>query len=116
MLIPGDISWGLKLEQAQHDFAWLAQFLGTKCFLLGIIATMRKVKKGPQILPEGMEWIDADYTIVEEWVVAATRGWSLPGDRFWEEERDRRIYERQVGRLRIALESAAREEPSGSEL
>lgn len=113
VLIPGDISWGLKLEQAQHDFAWLAQLPGHKILSPGNHCYYAQSKKKVrEVLPEGMEWIDADYTIVEEWVVAATRGWNLPGDRFWEEERDRRIYERQVGRLRIALESAAREEPT----
>lgn len=112
VLIPGDISWGLRLEEAWYDFSWIAQLPGKKVFSPGNHCYYAQSKKKVrQMLPEGMTWIDADYTLVEGFVVAATRGWSLPGDRFWEEERDRRIYERQVGRLRIALESAAREEP-----
>lgn len=112
VLIPGDISWGMNLEEARHDFDWIAQLPGRKVMSPGNHCYYAQSKKKVrQALPEGMEWIDADYTLVEGMVVAGTRGWTLPGDWLWEEERDRRIYERQVGRLRLALESAVRDHP-----
>lgn len=112
VLIPGDISWGMNLAEARHDFEWIARLPGRKVLSPGNHCYYAQSKKKVrQALPEGMTWIDADYTLAEGVVVAGTRGWTLPGDRFWDEEKDRRIYERQVGRLRLALEGAAREHP-----
>lgn len=113
VLIPGDISWAMKIETAKNDFGWIAQLPGKKVLSPGnhcyYVSSKKKVREA---LPEGMYWIDADYTVVEGCVVAGTRGWTLPGDhRFWDEERDRSIYERQVGRLRLALEAAVKAEP-----
>jgi predicted phosphohydrolase len=112
VLIPGDISWAMRLEEARHDFAWINQLPGRKVMSPGNHCYYAHSKKKVRdALPEGMEWIDADYTLAEGMVVAGTRGWTLPGDRFFKEEEDRRIYERQVGRLRIALEMAAKDHP-----
>lgn len=112
VLIPGDISWAMKLDTARYDFGWINQLPGKKVMSPGNHCYYAQSKKKVrEALPEGMEWIDADYTTVEGLVVAGTRGWTLPGDRFYNEEEDRKIYERQVGRLRIALELAAREQP-----
>jgi uncharacterized protein len=112
VLIPGDISWAMKLEVARYDFGWIHQLPGKKVLSPGNHCYYAQSKKKVrQMLPEGMEWIDADYTLVEGKVVAGTRGWTLPGDKFYNEEEDRKIYERQVGRLEIALGMAEREHP-----
>ncbi|GGE10088.1 ser/threonine protein phosphatase [Marinithermofilum abyssi] len=112
VLIPGDISWALRLDQAKNDFGWIHQLPGRKVLSPGNHEYYAQSKKKVrEALPEGMEWIDADYTLVEDKVVAGTRGWTLPGDRLWDEEKDRKIYERQAGRLRMALEAAAKDHP-----
>ncbi|WP_240511819.1 metallophosphoesterase [Paludifilum halophilum] len=112
VLIPGDISWALKLNQARYDFDWIRQLPGKKVMSPGNHCYYAQSKKKVrEVLPEGMEWIDADYTIVEDRVVAGTRGWNLPGDYHWDEETDRKIYERQAGRLQIALEAAVKDHP-----
>lgn len=112
ILIPGDISWAMKLDIARYDFDWINQLPGKKIMSPGnhcyYVQSKKKVRAA---LPPGMQWIDADYTIAEGKVIAATRGWTLPGDRFYNEENDRKIYERQVGRLQLALEMAEREQP-----
>lgn len=112
VLIPGDISWAMKLDVARYDFDWINQLPGYKVMSPGNHCYYaHSKKKVREMLPEGMQWVDADYTLVEGRVVAATRGWTLPGERFFNEEEDRKIYERQVGRLRLALEAAAKEQP-----
>ncbi|PTX53898.1 hypothetical protein C8P63_12516 [Melghirimyces profundicolus] len=112
VLIPGDISWALRLEQARYDLEWIHALPGKKVLSPGNHCYYAQSKKKVrEALPEGMEWVDADYTLVEGKVVAGTRGWNLPGDSMWEEETDRKIYERQVGRLKMALESAAKDHP-----
>lgn len=112
VLIPGDISWAMKLEQAQYDFGWIHQLPGRKVLSPGnhcyYVSTKKKVRAA---LPGSMEWIDGDYTLVGEYAVVATRGWILPQDVSWDEETDRKIHDRQVGRLRMALQSARQEHP-----
>jgi predicted phosphohydrolase len=112
VLIPGDISWALKLEDAIHDLNWIAQLPGRKVLSPGnheyYYHSKNKVRS---VLSPGMEWLDADFTVVEEKVVCATRGWMLPGERYFVEADDRKIYNRQVGRLRLALESASKAYP-----
>jgi predicted phosphohydrolase len=117
VLIPGDISWAMRLDQAAYDFHWISQLPGKKVLSPGNHCYYAQSKKKVrQHLPDGMIWIDADCTLVEGIAVAATRGWTLPGDHGWKEEADRRIYERQVGRLRLALEAAANEHPGRDRL
>ena len=113
VLIPGDISWAMRLEVARYDFEWINQLPGKKVMSPGnhcyFVQSKKKVR---EFLPANMEWIDADYTVVGEKAVAATRGWNLPGDQIFNEEEDRRIYTRQVGRLQMALEAAHKEYPT----
>jgi predicted phosphohydrolase len=112
VLIPGDISWAMRLETAMNDFGWIARLPGRKILSPGNHCYYyHSKKKLRDMLPERMEWIDADYTLAEGIVVAGTRGWMLPGDPSFKEEEDRKIYLRQVGRLRLALEAAAKEHP-----
>lgn len=107
VLIPGDISWALRIEQAKHDFNWIAQLPGKKVLSPGNHCYYAQSKKKVrEALPEGLAWIDADYILVEEYVVVGTRGWILPGDPYFQPETDQRIYNRQVGRLKLALEAA----------
>lgn len=113
VLIPGDISWAMRLNVASYDFGWINQLPGRKVLSPGnhcyYVQSKKKVR---EFLPSNMEWIDADFTVVENKIIAATRGWNLPGDRIFTEEDDYRIYIRQVGRLKMALEIAHQEYPS----
>lgn len=112
VLIPGDISWALHLEYAKFDFHWIHQLPGRKVLSPGnhcyYVSSKKKVREA---LPSSMEWIDGDSTVVGRYAVVGTRGWILPQDDGWDEERDRKIYKRQVGRLRLALEHAREHYP-----
>jgi predicted phosphohydrolase len=112
VLIPGDISWALKQKDALHDLEWVAQLPGHKILSPGnheyYYHSKNKIRN---ILPPNMEWLDADFTVAEGKLICATRGWTLPTDRHFVEEDDRKIYDRQVGRLRLALETAVATHP-----
>lgn len=107
VLIPGDISWAMKLELAKYDFGWIDQLPGRKVLSPGnhcyYASSKNKVR---QALPSRMVWLDGDCTLVENYAIVATRGWTLPDDVNWDETTDRKIYERQAGRLQMALECA----------
>lgn len=117
VLMPGDISWAMKLEEAKYDFHWLAQLPGKKVLSPGNHCYFAQSKKKVrEALPNGMAWIDADYTLVEDYVVVGTRGWILPGDPQFQPETDQKIYDRQVGRLKLALEAAHQAYPDRTKI
>lgn len=62
------------------------------------------------------EHINREYEIesaVSAIVIASTRAWLNPGDRQFQEEKDRNIYERESERLRLVLEDAKNHKKKG---
>ena len=107
VLVAGDISWGLRLEEALPDLEFLGRLPGTKILIKGNHdpwwSSRSKVEK---VLPEGMFLLQNDARRVGmDTGVSGTRGWSLPGAPDFEEERDTKILNREVGRLERGLEA-----------
>jgi predicted phosphohydrolase len=125
VLIPGDISWAMRADGARADLDFLANLPGRKVISKGNHdywwESHRKVRK---ILPEGMLAIGANAARIENLLVCGTRLWDIPGVSFDDIvemppaekegedlpqrteddiERDRKIYQREIGRLKIAL-------------
>jgi predicted phosphohydrolase len=105
LLIAGDISWAMNLEQARADLAFLALLRGRKLLLRGnhdywwgSIARLRAEA------PPGLEFLQNDAHVYDGVAVCGSRGWLLPGDAQASDE-DRRIFARELGRLRLSLES-----------
>jgi len=110
VLITGDLSWALKLEEAIVDLEWIGRLPGTKILIRGNHdywwSSRRKVNS---VLPDGMITINASAWIQDDLSIVGTRGWSIPGtSRFG--ENDHKIYLRELNRLRIALEQVPRKE------
>lgn len=106
VLIPGDLSWALRLEDALLDLRDIAALPGKKVILRGnhdywwpSISRLRRA------LPEGMYAIQNDAMELEGVVVAGTRGWVCPGSRDFSEQDDK-IYRRELERLRLSLDHA----------
>lgn len=106
VLVPGDISWALRLEEALADLQAIAALPGTKVLLRGnhdywwpSISRLRRE------LPAGMHAIQNDALKFGDYLIAGSRGWTCPGS-FGFTEQDHRIYQREVERLRLSLESA----------
>lgn len=108
VLIPGDISWGMTLEEAEPDLAWIARRPGLKVLIRGNHdywwASISKVRRA---LPNNVFALQNDSIAVGRFVVCGTRGWVLPGRPDYGEH-DEKIHAREVLRLRMSLESAAR--------
>jgi uncharacterized protein len=106
VLVPGDVSWAMRLEEALIDIASIAALPGKKVLLRGNHdywwPSLRKLRS---VLPDGMWAIQNDAVRIGDVVVAGTRGWSAPGSHAFEEH-DERIYTREVQRLRLSLEAA----------
>lgn len=106
VLICGDHSWALKLEEAVPDLQFIGKLAGRKVLIKGNHdlwwQSLRKIK---QVLPESISLIQNSHVEVEGKYICGTRGWISPNDENFTEH-DLKIYRRELQRLRNSLESA----------
>lgn len=105
VLVCGDTSWAMRLDEAAADLAYLGDLPGRKILLRGNHdywwGSAAKVRRA---LPAGIELLQNGCAEAEGWAVCGSRGWGIPaGDT---PATDRAIYDREVGRLRLSLEQA----------
>src|SRR5512145_1283659 len=107
VLIAGDISWAMKIEDALLDLEWIAALPGAKILSKGNHDYWWQ-RAGPlrPRLPATISVVEADAIDVGEAVVCGTRGWIIPGTPGFKESEDMRIYTRELGRLDRALTAA----------
>ena len=109
VVIPGDFSWATYLEESTKDFEFLNKLNGKKILLKGNHdywwTTMNTLNKF--VADNGfsnIEFIQNNSYMYEDIAICGTRGWIHPAwDNFKEE--DRKIFEREVIRLELSLQS-----------
>lgn len=105
VLLPGDLSWAMRLEEAAEDLDSIARLPGTKLLLRGNHdywwSSIGRVRRA---LGEGMIAIQNDSVMIDGRLYAGSRGWTLPGADATDD--DRRIYERERLRLEMSLKHA----------
>ena len=104
VIICGDISWGLKLEEAKA-------LPGKKIFFKGNHDLWwQSIGKLNKLYDDGtMNFMQCNcYMLDEKTAVCGARGWVCPGsDGF--SEHDRKIYQREVARLKMSLDDAKKQ-------
>jgi hypothetical protein len=108
VLIPGDISWAMKLEEAKKDLEWIDKLPGTKIMIKGNHEYWWKsISAVRSILPESIKAIQNDAIKLGKFVFCGTRGWTVPdpNDKDYTAE-DLKIFKREVERLKLTLMSA----------
>jgi len=105
VLLPGDISWATRLEEARHDVDFLGLLPGTIVAVPGNHdywwQSLSKVRK---FIPENVLVIQNDHVMVGDTAICGTRGWVCPnGYQF--NEQDEKIYKRELIRLENSLRS-----------
>ena len=107
VLLPGDLSWAMHLEEALEDLNSIGALPGTKLLLRGNHdywwSSIGRVRRA---LPEGSYALQNDSMLIGGRLYAGSRGWTLPGDETSEE--DLRIYSRERLRLDMSLKHARR--------
>ena len=104
VLIPGDISWAMRLSEAMIDLKQIEELPGSKIILKGnhdywwssLSRLISELKPNTYVLQNNA----FDF---KELSVAGTRGWTCPSDREFKPE-DKKIYLREVERLKLSLE------------
>ena len=114
VLIPGDISWAMYLEDTLADFAYLNQLNGQKLLLRGNHdywwTTLSKMEKFVE--EQGFDTLHFLKNTAFFWdkvAICGTRGWTIPHPDSQGE--DRKIYERERQRLLLSLEAASQLKP-----
>ena len=108
VVIPGDFSWALKLEESLEDFKFLNSLPGKKLLLKGNHdlwwSTVKKVNEFfVKNNIDTVELVFNNAVAVEDFAVCGTRGWLFSGA-----EDDKKIIDREAGRLRRSLEEAVK--------
>ena len=103
VLLCGDLSWAMRLEDAQEDIKLLDSLKGKKILLKGnhdfwwqSITALRN------ILPKNFYAIQNDAVKIENFIFCGTRGWLIPEGKQNTEE-NKRIFHREVERLKLSL-------------
>ena len=106
VLCPGDLSWAMRLEEAAADLAWIGARPGFKILGRGNHdywwSSVGKVRAA---LPKGCVALQNDCVDIGKVVVAGSRCWAAPGALDYTDA-DQKIYERELLRLKMSLESA----------
>ncbi len=111
VLIPGDISWALTLNEALPDLQFLNDLPGTKILSRGnhdfwwqSLAKLEQFCTTHQLTT--LRFLRNNALLVEDsYLICGSRGWILPDDPDFKTE-DQKIHARELGRLRLSLESA----------
>lgn len=114
VLIPGDISWAMRIQDAKEDFLFLDALPGRKIVGKGNHDywwnSLKKIKEMFDLW--GVTTVDILHNNsyeTEDYCICGSRGWKHP-DSPDATEQDRKIYERELNRLVLSLESAKSKE------
>ena len=107
VLIPGDISWAMQLENAVPDLLEIAALPGRKILCKGNHEYWwSSVSRLRAVLPEGMTALQFDAVDAGPCVVCGTRGWNYPTASNALSPEDGKIFRRELQRLEMALDRA----------
>lgn len=116
ILIPGDISWAMKLEYARIDLDSIGSLPGTKIMIRGNHdywwSSLAKVKS---ILPSSVQVLQNYSLTLDGYTFCGTRGWIHPGMKEFGDH-DAKIYNRELQRLKLSLDHAVANGKAGESL
>lgn len=112
VVLAGDISWAMKLEETEADFCFIHALPGRKILLKGnhdywwsTAAKMQGYVAGKGF--DTLHFLHNNAFALQNAAICGTRGWTLDAD----EAQDAKVQNRELGRLRLSLLAA----PAGAE-
>lgn len=107
VILAGDLSWAMKLDDAMTDFGYFKDFPGTKIIIRGNHdywwSTISNVRKA---LPKNIYAIQNDAMKIGDYIFCGTRGWTVPELYSQQTDEDKKIFAREVIRLELSLKQA----------
>ncbi len=117
VLLPGDFSWAMKLEDAKSDFDLMSTLPGKKIIIRGnhdywwsSITAVRGV------IPEGFYAIQNDAMKFGDFIICGTRGWTVPEPGAQVSAENEKIFKREVIRLELTLQAAKKLQTNGEKI
>ncbi|CEO16013.1 metallophosphoesterase [Paraclostridium sordellii] len=105
VLIVGDTSWGINMDEATFDLDIIHNLPGKKIYVKGNHdywwTTVAKLNK----LYEDMSFLQNNFYSYNEYAICGTRGWICPNDVKFTQD-DEKIYKREAHRLKLSLDAA----------
>ena len=105
VLVPGDISWAMRLVDAVYDLEFLSFLPGN---IIGVQGNhdywWQSISKVRAALPDNTKLLQNDHLLIGNTAVCGTRGWVCPNDSFFGEN-DEKIFRRELMRLDNSLKS-----------
>lgn len=116
VLIAGDISWAMSIDDAVKDISTFAALKGKKIIIKGNHdywwSGIGKVRDS---LPESVYALQNDSVKIGDVVICGSRGWTVPGAPDFTEQ-DMKLYKRETERLRLSLFSAKKLAENGEKI
>ena len=107
VLIAGDISWAMYLQDAVKDLELIGALPGTKILIRGNHDYWWSgISKVRAVLPEGTYCLQNDALKIGKYVFAGSRGWSVPETGAAQSAEDAKIFEREIIRMEMSLTAA----------
>ncbi len=105
ILIPGDISWAMRFEQAKMDLDWLERLPGTKICIRGNHDYWWSRPQKLNAYYKHILFLQNTAYFIGDLAICGTRGWNSPNNISFTQE-DERLYERELHRLQLSLNNA----------
>jgi hypothetical protein len=107
VLVPGDISWGMTLAQAEEDLTFLQRLPGGKYICKGNHDYWwQSPSRVRGMLGHGITPLQNTAVDLESFVLATSRGWSSPLWEGYSPSTDDKVYRRELLRMDTALQTA----------
>ncbi|MBQ3588153.1 MAG: metallophosphoesterase [Oscillospiraceae bacterium] len=105
VIIPGDVSWGLTLDEAQPDFRFIQSLPGKKIISKGNHDYWwQTAKKLQEFLDKNgfdtISFLHNNSFEVENYIICGTRGWIFENG----QQQDEKVILREAGRLKASLD------------
>jgi len=107
VILAGDFSWAMKLQNTIQDFEYLNELPGKKILLKGnhdywwtTVTNMKKFLNENNI--ENIDFLYNNSFEIEDKIICGTRGWALSQEN---ETEDQKIIDRELNRLKLSIES-----------
>lgn len=107
VLLAGDFSWAMKLEDTEPDFNLLRDLPGKKVLIRGNHDYWWKsISAVRSFMPGGFYALQNDAIKFDKYIICGTRGWTVPEEGAEQTPEDKKIFDREVIRLEMALQAA----------
>jgi len=112
VLIPGDISWAMRLDEAKVDLDEVCALPGVKLIIKGNHdywwGSLSQVEA---LLSHDTHVLQNNSRRFGDVVFAGSRGWTTPGSKQYDPAVDEKLYLREAGRLELSLKHARKIAP-----